>query len=174
MKIIMFFTLFLPLVAIASEQNLDHIHGQGILIIEKAKNGLQVDFITPSSNILDYEYKPKSKRDIGSWVNVRKSWKTMASNFYKLSPKCKLKDVKIEMFFDSENKSLQKRTNKLEGNHSEIRGRTTYDCQKSPSKLGVYLFEVYPKLKKINVVIQSEKSKKKTFQITAKNRSIDL
>ncbi len=157
MLIVALFSSFL------AHAEMKHEHGVGELYIGISGNKIAAIMTVPAETIVGFEYEPKKEKDIKT---QQQKMADLEKNFFDI----------VTIGF--EYKCQKEKANALlkrEGNHGELTLNATASCVRpiTTGKLFLKFKDFYPKLKKLNINLVTEK-KAQSFGIVKGQGEIDL
>lgn len=140
-----------------------HEHGVGELYIGISGNKMAAIMSVPAETIVGFEYEPKKEKDI---QEQQKKIADLEKNFFAM--------VNLDADYKCEKEKASTEV-KREGNHGELTLNASATCVRpiTTGKLSLKFKDFYPKLKKLNINLVTEK-KAQTFGIVKGQGEIDL
>jgi hypothetical protein len=171
----------------SKESSLDaHVHGLSELTIAMEGDSLEIQFESPAMNLVGFEYKATSNKDIATVRNAE-SLLSHAENLFVFSDSdCQLIKTSADisaLIQEDHHSETHKDHDDHHGhkdhddhqNHSEIVAYYSYSCKNlsNLSSIKVTLFESFPGIYKINTVWVTD-SKQGSSTLTASNPTVTL
>lgn len=188
-SLVMVFTGLVP--SVYAENNgtrLDaHVHGLSELTIALEGDSLDLQLTSPAMNIVGFEYKAASKKDIEA-VKTAKSILSQPEVLFLLSDKdCKPINIDVDISGLIEEDNHEQHDHKENDDHkdhhdhdkhkshAEIVANYSYSCNESSklSSIKVSLFESFPGIETINAMWVMP-SKQGSVRLSAKNSTIEF
>ena len=188
-SLVMVFTGLVP--SVYAENNgtrLDaHVHGLSVLTIALEGESLDLQLTSPAMNIVGFEYKAASKKDIEA-VKTAKSILSQPEVLFLLSDKdCKPINIDVDISGLIEEDNHEQHDHKENDDHkdhhdhdkhkshAEIVANYSYSCNESSklSSIKVSLFESFPGIETINAMWVMP-SKQGSVRLSAKNSTIEF
>ncbi len=170
----------LMLLAVVSKsvvgENLDtHIHGVVELAIVLEENTLQVEFHSPSANLIGFEHKASTEKE-KQVVAQAESWLASPKELFRFDGVlCQVTKIIVDMSGVIDSEQEEHDHSGHNGLHSEITASYLFNCTGSKRLrfFSVALFKKFPGIKKINAVWVTE-TEQGSELLTSKNNTVPL
>lgn len=121
-----------------------HVHGELECSIAVDENEVYLELQSPAESLLDFEHRPKTKKEKEKWNELSRSWKNNLLNSFKiLGQECEVQEPTIVLNVDDE------------GSHAHIHAQAQLNCPKklNAQRLQVDLRERFKAIKKLNIQV---------------------
>jgi len=150
-----------------TKNNLEaHVHGVSELMIVAEGSELEIQFKSPAMNLVGFEHKAKSSKDIATVEKAASTLRQHDALFLMSDTNCKQMNTSVDLskIIDADHHDNDHKDNSKDdeheshaehdGNHSEIMVTYHYHCQESSSlpSITVNLFEFFTGIEEINTM----------------------
>lgn len=156
----------IPLMSVAKDHGHSHSHGahvHGVAQLDVAIEGktLLIALESPADNLLGFERAPKTEAEKAKLKTVTEQLQQAATLFVPdAAAQCKAAAPVVNM------PSFKK------GEHSDIDAEYRFDCASAPGSIALPLWKNFPKFKKLNANVASDKGQQQVTLKTGQNLNL--